>query len=156
MTRTRTRVLKDYYISLKDYNLSLSGPFRLRRKVLKLAPPVRVGSWEKGARRGRVFSLKSTKVVQNNLGKGPQGRVFAYGAPNAFHWLKFSSVGPEKCLHVHVQRCTRTRSTEVLSYEGTFESTKIYFRTTYSTVRSCTSIHVIKQLVQQYGNISKS
>jgi len=102
MTRTRTRVLKDYYISLKDYNLSLSGPFRLRRKVLKLAPPVRVGSWEKGARRGRVFSLKSTKVVQNNLGKGPQGRVFAYGAPNAFHWLKFSSVGPEKCLHVHV------------------------------------------------------
>ncbi len=102
MTRTRTRVLKDYYISLKDYNLSLSGPFRLCRKVLKLAPPVRVGSWEKGARRGRVFSLKSTKVVQNNLGKGPQGRVFAYGAPNAFHWLKFSSVGPEKCLHVHV------------------------------------------------------
>ena len=102
MKRTRTRVLKDYYISLKDYNLSLSGPFRLRRKVLKLAPPVRVGSWEKGARRGRVFSLKSTKVVQNNLGKGPQGRVFAYGAPNAFHWLKFSSVGPEKCLHVHV------------------------------------------------------
>jgi hypothetical protein len=143
MTRTRTRVLKDYYISLKDYNLSLSGPFRLRRKVLKLAPPVRVGSWEKGARRGRVFSLKSTKVVQNNLGKGPQGRVFAYGAPNAFHWLKFSSVGPEKCLHVHVHVHVVRKyfSTFVLSYEGT--KVRKYFRKYENTSVQRTVLYVV-------------
>ena len=90
-------------------HLQMKVSYSNHKKCIRLAPPLHVGSWEKRARRGRVFSLKSTKVrvrvnpkPQNNLGKGPQGRVFAYGAPNAFHWL--SSVGPEKCLRVDGRR----------------------------------------------------
>jgi len=70
---------------------------QLYSTVLQSAPPLRVGSWEKEARRGRVFSLKSTDVrvlVQKWFSSEEfivrsRGPVFTCEPPNAFHWLNF-------------------------------------------------------------------
>jgi hypothetical protein len=58
------------------------------KKCIRLAPPLHVGSWEKRARRGRVFSLKSTKVrvrrYKTTWEKGPRGGFLHTGLQTHF------------------------------------------------------------------------
>ena len=69
-------------------HLQMKVSYSNHKKCIRLAPPLHVGSWEKRARRGRVFSLKSTKVrvrrYKTTWEKGPRGGFLHTGLQTHF------------------------------------------------------------------------